>query len=843
MRERNIFILWCALLAVSSPVTAAVMSGGDYEIYADASSANSQPELTGGIYSILNVVGEGGGVSDYSAGQYSISAGYIPASLTETSFLVSGYSQETSGSGHVALGIDVVDGSGAKAKAKIKWSATRTGVYSACLLVPNSATATKEDSLGPPSIGTGSYQLGAEPGRQIMTGFVTNSVSVKWDTKGTSGFPPDADGIFWMEITINNGDSLSIDGGSLVVDNKAPTGLGNFAGAAASDTSAGLSWSRVYDSNWTEGGGVAHYEIWYGQNAGDVESRSGSAQKWDGSSDPNLHKIQTTSTTIPSLSPGMTYYFKIWAIDDFGNSSTVDAISLLPAKDSDHDRLSDWEEITLYHTDPYNRDTDGDGFIDGAEVEAGSDPLDPKSVPRTYTMVANSISNTVSFISPTGGLMTTVNVGYKPYQVALVPGGFHAYVTNYGDNTVSVIDIMAEKVVATIPVGINPVGACVSGDGTRCYVTNSTSDDVSVIDCASNTVIKTVKIGSGPQDIKVSADGRRAYVVNSSNNTISVLDLETMEEIGQIGVGNNPLRIALAPAATEGKAVVNESKGYVTNSFSDSVSVVNLETGAVEREIAVGGAPVGVALSSDGAYAYVVNNGSGTVSVIDTTGGNVFTQIPVGNDPWDVALTMDDAYGLVSNTADNNVAVINLRSLQILSKVSVGNAPRGIAAQMAAIIVGPTPTPTPSTPVTLQLWANKDVYRQTDIMVLYYELTLNVDPSMLKGQSADAYLALGLPDGQLLFYAGGTRFYRSPVPILRYPKETPQVEGIAAIFPKPCRRGQRTEGVAVRCATVPSNPSGRYTWYSVIVPGKASPLKSSNWVCSNLASATFRIMQ
>ncbi|MCX6355503.1 MAG: beta-propeller fold lactonase family protein [Candidatus Aureabacteria bacterium] len=841
MRERNIFLLWCALLAVSSPVTAAVISGGDYEIYADVTSANSQPELTGGTYSLLNVVGEGGGVSDYSAGQYSISAGYIPASLTATSFLVSGYSQETSGSGRVALGIDVVDGSGAKAEARIQWSATQAGAYSACLLVPNSATATKEDTLGPPSVGTGSYQLGAEPGRQIMTGFVANSVGFTWDTKGTTGFPPDADGIFWMEITINNGDSLSTDGGSLVVDNKPPTGLGNFAGAAAGDTSAGLSWSRVHDSHWTEGGGVAHYEIWYGQNVGDVESRSGSAKKWDGSHDPNLRRITTTSTTIPSLAPGMTYYFKIWAIDDFGNSSTVDPISILTAKDSDHDRLSDWEEITLYHTDPYNRDTDGDGFIDGAEVEAGSDPLDPKSVPETYTVVANSLSNTVSFISPTGGLMTTVSVGYKPYQVALVPGGFHAYVTNYGDNTVSVIDIMAEKVVATIPVGINPVGACVSEDGTRCYVTNSTSDDVSIIDCASNTVIKTVKIGSGPQDIKVSADGRRAYVVSSSNNNLSVLDLETMEEIGQIGVGNNPLRIALAPAAAEGKELVNNSYGYVTNSFSDSVSVVNLETSAVEKEIAVGGAPVGVALSSDGAYAYVANNGSGTVSVIDAAGGNVLAQIPVGNDPWDVALTMDDAFGLVTNTADNNVAVFNLRSLQILTKVSVGNAPRGIGAQMAAIIVRPTPTPTPSMPVSLRLWANKDVYGEADDIVLCYELTLNVDPSMVQGQSADAYLALELPDGQLLFCASGQRFHRNPVPILRYPRKTPPDEGIAAIFPKPRSRRQRAEGVAVRSATVPYGSPGRYTWYAILVPSKASPLKSSNWIYSNLASATFRI--
>ena len=31
----------------------------------------------------------------------------------------------------------------------------------------------------------------------------------------------------------------------------------------------------------------------------------------------------------------------------------------------------------IYHTDPYNADTDGDGHLDGQEVAAGTDPLVP----------------------------------------------------------------------------------------------------------------------------------------------------------------------------------------------------------------------------------------------------------------------------------------------------------------------------------------------------------------------------------------------------------------------------------------------------------------------------------
>lgn len=45
-----------------------------------------------------------------------------------------------------------------------------------------------------------------------------------------------------------------------------------------------------------------------------------------------------------------------------------------PNKDSDNDGLKDWQEIQIYHTDPCNPDTDGDGYLDGEEVASGYDP-------------------------------------------------------------------------------------------------------------------------------------------------------------------------------------------------------------------------------------------------------------------------------------------------------------------------------------------------------------------------------------------------------------------------------------------------------------------------------------
>ncbi len=42
--------------------------------------------------------------------------------------------------------------------------------------------------------------------------------------------------------------------------------------------------------------------------------------------------------------------------------------------DSDGDGLSDWEEVNVFKSDPYNADTDGDGVPDGEELKQGRNP-------------------------------------------------------------------------------------------------------------------------------------------------------------------------------------------------------------------------------------------------------------------------------------------------------------------------------------------------------------------------------------------------------------------------------------------------------------------------------------
>jgi len=57
--------------------------------------------------------------------------------------------------------------------------------------------------------------------------------------------------------------------------------------------------------------------------------------------------------------------------------------------DSDLDGLTDQGEIQIYHTDPKDPDTDGDGILDGAEVIGKTDSLDSAS-PRVVETITNT---------------------------------------------------------------------------------------------------------------------------------------------------------------------------------------------------------------------------------------------------------------------------------------------------------------------------------------------------------------------------------------------------------------------------------------------------------------------
>jgi YVTN family beta-propeller protein len=121
---------------------------------------------------------------------------------------------------------------------------------------------------------------------------------------------------------------------------------------------------------------------------------------------------------------------------------------------------------------------------------------------------------------------------------------------------------------------------------------------------------------------------------------------------------------------------------YISNSGSNTVSVIDVATITVTATVTVGSFPVGVAVTPDGSRVYV-NNDIGTVSVIDTATNTVIgSPIPVGTDPHGIAITPDGSRAYVTNLADGNVSVISTATNTVIDTVTVGGVgslPQGVA--------------------------------------------------------------------------------------------------------------------------------------------------------------------
>ncbi len=313
----------------------------------------------------------------------------------------------------------------------------------------------------------------------------------------------------------------------------------------------------------------------------------------------------------------------------------------------------------------------------------------PATAVRAY--VTNANGNTVSVIDvATNAVVATVPVGTTPEGVAVTPDGTLVYVTNTLDDTVSVIDAATNTVTATVVVGSRPFGVAVTPNGTRVYVANELSNAVSVISTATNTVTATVLVGLDPRGVALTPDGTRVYVANFNSNTVSVISTATNTVTATVPVGPGPIGVAATP---------DGARVYVANQTSNTVSVISTATNTVIATVPVGGPTAepagGVAVTPDGTRVYVAPGPSSTVSVISTATNTVTATVPVGTTPGGLAVTPDGTRVYVPNIGSSTVSVISIATNTVTATVPVGNGPIAFG-QFIGIVPLPTTAGTTS---------------------------------------------------------------------------------------------------------------------------------------------------
>lgn len=206
------------------------------------------------------------------------------------------------------------------------------------------------------------------------------------------------------------------------------------------------------------------------------------------------------------------------------------------------------------------------------------------------------------------------------------------------------------------------------------YVTLNRNNTLGIVNLTTNKIETQIPVGIAPYTVKLVES--KAYVTNwggrkpkaedvtgptsgskavvdpetgiASSGSVSVIDLATQQVIKEIEVGLHPSGMTISP---------DQSHLFVANANSDFISEINTKTDQVERQLStkpmedlpLGSAPNALTISRDGNTLYVANGGNNSLAVIDLINGKVNGLIPTGWYPGAVILNKYGDHLFVAN--------------------------------------------------------------------------------------------------------------------------------------------------------------------------------------------------
>jgi YVTN family beta-propeller protein len=266
-----------------------------------------------------------------------------------------------------------------------------------------------------------------------------------------------------------------------------------------------------------------------------------------------------------------------------------------------------------------------------------------------YAYLPSSVSNTVSVIDiPTNTVVATIPTGARGFHPVVSGDQSVVYVSNYLDNTVTPINTATNTPGAPIAVGTNPYGLAITPDGTTVYVANNSGTTVSVISTATNTVIATIAGFSAPTGVIVTPNGTTAYVTNQTADSVTPIDVATNTAGTPIPLapGSNPFFLTVTP---------NGATVYVANAANGTVTPLNTTTNMAGTPIVIGGVPTYALATPNGQFIYIANQ-TGVV-VVRTSDNSIVTTIAVAS--FGLGVSPDGAIVYVITNGGNTLTPIN----------------------------------------------------------------------------------------------------------------------------------------------------------------------------------------
>jgi YVTN family beta-propeller protein len=212
---------------------------------------------------------------------------------------------------------------------------------------------------------------------------------------------------------------------------------------------------------------------------------------------------------------------------------------------------------------------------------------------------------------------------------------------------VEVIDTATDKLVGTI-MGTNGVhGIAIAADLNRGFISDGGDNDVTVFDLKTLAVISKVKTGQNPDAIIYEPVSHRVFTFNGRSADSTAIDAKTGNVIAaSIPMGGKP-----EFAQVDGKGHI-----YANNEDKNEIVEVDAQNALVAKRYSIApcDSPSGLVIDPKGHLYSVCENKLMIVS--DPASGKVLASVPIGAGADGVAF--DDGYAFSANGGDGTITMV-----------------------------------------------------------------------------------------------------------------------------------------------------------------------------------------
>jgi YVTN family beta-propeller protein len=283
------------------------------------------------------------------------------------------------------------------------------------------------------------------------------------------------------------------------------------------------------------------------------------------------------------------------------------------------------------------------------------------------------LANTLFVFHDSGMLITgVIATGMLPRGMAIDRKRDRLY-TALGESAIAVIDMLRHASLGVIRLrpGDDPQEIALSPDGTSLVSANYGSNTVSIVDAVAQVERSRVVVGDGPSAVAFSPAGNVAYSMDSLANTISVIDTENLTLSATIRLEESPLKGALNRTGSE---------LYVITANSPNLLVIDLSGGGVVQKIFIGMGAHSILVDSRSGFVYVGKR-DGEISVVDPTIRAALDTIQLGGPVESMAISDEENFLFALVPRENALNKVNLTSKEVRAKIDLPE--QGYAVSLA----------------------------------------------------------------------------------------------------------------------------------------------------------------